>query len=292
MRNFDQFIGIDWSGAKTPILNKSISVSVSDQGQEAPCLIAGPWSRQKVANWIVDLAKQDKRILIGVDCNFGFASEIIQKQIGDKATVSDLWSKVDEVSKQDSNFFAGSFWSHNTYKDDFWTEGKMREGFDMPKRQTEILCAELGFGRPESPFKLIGAKQVGKGGLAGMRMAHYLKSTLQDKIALWPFERDLNNKATIVMTEIYPRQFLMRTGHGLTKVRDIDNLNKALSYLGSKPYVSDGVLSDHDTDSLVSAVGLRYLCGDKENIPKSISHPPIMSYNAQHLEGWIFGISG
>lgn len=292
MHNFDQFIGIDWSGAKAPIFNKAISVSVIDKGATPPHLVDGPWSRQKVADWIVNLSQTQKRILIGVDCNFGYAASTTQKQVGAHASHNDLWQEVENVCESTPNFFAQEFWSNPTYASDFWVSGKMREGFTMPKRQTEVLCAEAGFGRPESPFKLIGAKQVGKGGLAGMRMAHYLKQALGDKIAFWPFEMDLVDAANIVVTEIYPRQFLMRSGHGLTKIRTLDDLNLTLRFLGAKLYVPYTPLSDHDTDSLASAAGLRYLCGDKRNIPKDVSHPPIMSYNAQHLEGWIFGITG
>jgi len=292
MRNFDQFIGIDWSGAKTPVFNKAISVSLAYQGSAPPSLVAGPWSRQKVADWIINLSKNQKRILIGVDCNFGYAATTIQKQFGTQATHKDLWDTVESACHNEPNFFAQKFWANLAYAPDFWVSGKMRDGFEMPRRQTEIICYESGFGKPESPFKLIGAKQVGKGGLSGMRMAHYLKKMLGHKIAFWPFEMELVNKANIVVTEIYPRQFLMRSGHGMTKIRDLADLNQTLRFLDAKPYSNATLLSDHDTDSLASAAGLRYLCGSLENIPKDISHPPIMSYNAQHLEGWIFGVTG
>lgn len=292
MRNFDQFIGIDWSGAKTPIVNKAISVSITEQGTTPPRLINGPWSRQKIADWIIGLSKTHRRILIGVDCNFGYATPIIQKQFGAQATHKDLWLGVERVCKSTPNFFAQAFWSDPQYAPYFWVSGKRREGFDMPKRQTEVLCATAGFGKPESPFKLIGAKQVGKGGLSGMLMAQYLKQALGDAIAFWPFEMDLAHKANIVVTEIYPRQFLMRSGHGLTKIRHLEDLNQTLAFLNTDPYAANASLSDHDTDSLASAAGLRYLCGNKDNMPKGVSHPPIMSYNAQHLEGWIFGVTG
>lgn len=297
MRNFDCFVGIDWSGAKSPVNNQSISVSIIRQNDKAPKLIQNSnenWSREKVAHWIINLVKTKakERILIGIDCNFGYASSVIKSQFGQGATYKNLWHEVDEACYEAPNFFAQGFWTHPEYKKYFWAQGKKLDSFDMPKRQTEVLCAQSGCGNPESPFKLIGAKQVGKGGLAGMRMAQFLKAELGDKIAFWPFEMDLVDKASIVVTEIYPRQFLMRAGHGVTKIRNIEDLNKALSYLGAGHYASGQDLSDHDTDSLSSAAGLRYLCGAQENVPKGISHPEIMSYNAKVCEGWIFGITG
>lgn len=289
MRNFDQFVGIDWSGAKSPIRTKSIALAFCDQGQEAPKLLQHVRSRTAVAEWIEGLIENKKRTLIGIDCNFGYASSIVEKQVSKGAKAQNLWNKVDEVNHDHSNFFAGNFWADKRYASDFWTEGKMPKGFEMPKRQTEIVCAQNGYGRPESPFKLIGAKQVGKGGLSGMRMAHYFKLKLGAKIAIWPFDKNYN-EAQIVMTEIYPRQFLMRVGHGTTKVRDIATLNDILPFFKSEMIDNKEAITDHDTDALVSAAGLRYLCGMKDIIPQSIVNPPSMTLAAQEREGWIFGV--
>ncbi len=289
MKNFDQFVGIDWSGAKSPINTKSIAVARGEQGQGAPILHPEIRSRTAVAEWIEGLAKIDKRILIGIDCNFGYAHSVVRKKLGAKAIAHDLWAEVDKVNQSQPNFFAGNFWTHQNYKSDFWTEGKMPDGFQMPKRQTEIMCADNGYGRPESPFKLIGAKQVGKGGLAGMRMAHYLKSKLGQDIAIWPFDEHIDN-AKIVMSEIYPRQFLMRVGHGITKVRDTETLNNILPFFQSNKIKETKQITDHDTDALVSATGLRYLCGMNKIIPPQILNPETMTAEAKQCEGWIFGV--
>jgi len=287
MKNFDYFIGIDWSGAKSPIRTKSIAVSIAEQGNKAPKLISNLKSRQEVVDWIINLTKQKSRILIGIDCNFGYAATIAQKQFGPDIKAHELWSEVDLENKANSNFFAGGFWQK--YASDFWTEGKKPIGFKMPQRQTEAICSENGYGHPESPFKLIGAKQVGKGGLAGMRVAHFLKEKLGPKIAIWPFEPH-GNSAQIVMTEIYPRQFLMRAGFRTKKIRDINNLNNALFKLNSEPILLEYQINDHQTDALVSAAGLRYLCGMNFEIPKNISAPHVMNDNAKNIEGWIFGV--
>lgn len=288
MKNFDQFVGVDWSGAKSPINTKSIAVAVCEQGASAPVLLPDLRSRTAVAEWIGGLVGKDKRTLIGIDCNFGYARSVVQKQLGAKATAHDLWVEVARVNQDQPNFFAGNFWTDNQYAPYFWTEGKMPESFQMPKRQTEITCADNGYGRPESPFKLIGAKQVGKGGLAGMRMAHYLKAQLGDDLAIWPFENADNAK--IVMSEIYPRQFLMRVGHGTTKVRDVETLNDILPFFKSKKINNDVSITDHDTDALVSAAGLRYLCAMNKDIPLNISKPPSLNDDARQVEGWIFGV--
>ncbi len=294
MKNFDKFIGVDWSGAKLPVQTKSIAVASVSQGGDDLHLHTKIRSRDKVAEYIDSLIEENiqsrGRALIGIDCNFGYAQEIIHKQLGENATAFDLWARVDEVNAQNDNFFAGNFWQHTPYAKDFWTTGKMREGFNMPKRATEIVCAQNGYGNPESPFKLIGAKQVGKGGLAGMRMAYALKKRHGHKIAVYPFEGEAAyDKASAVVTEIYPRQFIMRAGMGNQKLRTIYALNQALEFFDMAPY-NDIDFSDHDADALISAAGLKYLCGAQKNIPDDIAWPSSMSDKSKQCEGWIFGV--
>jgi len=289
LKNFDRFIGIDWTGAKSPIISKSIAVSECLRGQYAPKLITQKWSRQLVADYIENLLNQNERILIGIDCNFGYASDIIDRQIGQGKTAPDLWAEVEKKCVGTPNFFAGDFCKHEKYASYFWTSGKMPNGLQMPQRQTEKQCSVQGYGHPESPLKMIGAKQVGKGGLSGMRMAHTLKQKHGDKIAIWPFDDiDICNQANIVVTEIYPRQFIKRAEFGNKKIRIIDDLNDALKILNAEPLKNQKV-TDHDTDAIISAVGLRYLCGDDDVPPPALFQPHANQLNLKQ-EGWIFGV--
>ncbi|MEM8833835.1 MAG: hypothetical protein AAGB32_04765 [Pseudomonadota bacterium] len=285
MKNFEQFVGIDWSGAKSPQRTSSIAVARIDRKSTDVGLLPDIRSRMEVFDFISLI---NKRTLIGIDCNFGYAHDIVKKHLGENKSAQDLWGIVDQVNVANDNFFAGSFWTHQNYRDDFWTAGKMRDGFEMPKRTTEIICSENGYGKPESPFKLIGAKQVGKDGLAGMRLAHQLKNKFGETIAVWPFDQNIN-EAKIVMTEIYPQQFIMRSGQGTQKLRNVDDLNKALHFYGVSPIKDEG-FSDHDADALVSAAGLRYLCGQNKDVPHNLAQPKDMTIEAQQYEGWIFGV--
>jgi len=289
MKNFESFIGIDWSGAKLPIQTHSIALSFSTQGADAPILLDEKWSRTKVFEYIQSLTQNtNSRTLIGIDANFGYAQDIAQQQIGKGYNISDLWTYVEKHSAQSDNFFAGGFWQ--AYPDHFWTRGKKPPHMRFPKRLTEIQCAAKGYGNPESPFKLIGAKQVGKGGLAAMRMAHALKQSMGDDICIWPFEHHIADTAKTVITEIFPRQFLMRTGHGLTKVNTLDELNTSLKKLGCNNKYETLRFNNHDADAIVSSAGLRMLCGNQKTIPDHIANPPEMDIAARTREGWIFGV--
>lgn len=289
MKNFDQFIGVDWSGSKA-INTKSIALAVCAKGEAAPELLPDIRSRTAVVDYILALAETGKRTLIGIDANFGYYYKIGQKHFGLAYTAFDQWRIIDEHAHDNENFYAGGFFNHADFRDDFWQEGTKPDWFDAEnlRRETEKQCIKDGYGHPESPFKICYTKQVGKGGMAAMRVAHYLKQALGDKIAIWPFENTDNAK--IVMTEIYPRQFLMRSGYGTKKVKTAQDLNKVLPFFKSAPLDAQNDVTDHDTDALVSAAGLRYLCGMEKHVCKKLTNPTGMSDIAQQCEGWIFGV--
>jgi hypothetical protein len=285
MIEFDRFVGVDWSGAKTPVHNHSISVALCGKGDSSPILIKGdrPWSRTEVAGYIDGLVRSNTKTLIGIDANFGYAREIVQKQMGEEATAKNLWHVVDDYNQDNSNFFTDGFWKYKKFSPYFWTSGKQPDDFKMPKRLTEKACAFQGMGHPESPFKFIGAKQVGKGGLAAMRLAHYLKNKHGSVVSIFPFDK-ITHDTKIVMTEIYPRLFIRHAGFGNKKIRNIIDLNDVLSALHSRNIVT-GELSDHDTDALISAAGLRHFYQERPEIFKPKAEDKILQ-----SEGWIFGV--
>lgn len=294
MKNFDRFIGIDWSGAKSPINTRSIAVAQCARGTASPLLSPGPWSRRRVFEHLLTIAASGPRTLVGIDANFGYAQTIGTQQFGEDYDFRTLWQAVEKSSGAFDNFFAGGFWE--AWPEYFWTQGKKPDSVTLPKRVTEQACIAAGLGHPESPFKLLGPKQVGKGGLAAMRIAWELKRSIGDALCVWPFEREIANSATVVISEIYPRQFLKRAGHGNTKVKTLVQLNSVLSQLQSGPFASQdteheiAIVSDHDTDAIVSAAGMRMLCEVGEYIPKAIASPVSLSDASAQREGWIFGL--
>ena len=294
MKNFDIYVGIDWSGALKPVYTRSIAVAVCAAGDDkAPALVQpskkNHWSRSGVVQWLETLIKSPQRALVGIDANFGYAAEISAKQLGPQRRCYDLWAQVDDLNSDVDNFFAGNFW--RKYHRDFWVEGTKPDHMDLPKRLTEEACGRSGYGWPESPFKLLGPKQVGKGGLAAMRVAHYLKQKYGDQVCIWPFEHHLWDRARLVISEIYPRQFLRRAGHGATKIKTLQDLNAALGYFGSAPMVLSDIITDHDSDALISAAGLRWLCGGGDVCPSYLADPVQCPFREKvRVEGWIFGV--
>lgn len=284
---FDVYVGVDWSGAEKPVQTHAVTWSSCRQNMGAPEYHAGKLSRTDVYNKILAIADTNDRTFIGIDCNFGYAYHVGQKQFGAGADYKTLWARVDHVNKEHDNFFAGNFWRTKQYAKYFWTEGAQPDWFDAERlqRKTEKQSTIQGNGRPESPFKLIGAKQVGKGGLAGMRMAYALKQALRDKIAFWPFEAEKIDQAQIVVSEIYPRLFIRHSGFGNKKIRDQAYMNVILKHFDASSLEDQTPLSDHHTDAIIASAGIRWFINNQDSL--NIECFPKESLD---FEGWIFGV--
>ncbi|CAO3446962.1 FIG00636030: hypothetical protein [Azospirillum argentinense] len=282
---FSRFIAIDWSGAAG---KRYAGVAVAECGAEGPPRIVAPterqWSRTAVFDWLLDGLERGPA-LVGIDCAFSLPFDVAQRYFPDPdaATVFDLWDRVEAVAGAEPDFVGGSFAAHPDYGADFWRAGMQPDWYRDPHRLTERVCRADGYGSPQSPYKLIGAKQVGKGGLAGMRMLRALKQAAPERMAVWPF--DAPGPGRTVFCEIYPRLFLIRAGFGLRKIRDGAAVNAALAVLGAPPAGLSGAVTDHDADALVSAAGLRWLAGRQ-----AVWSPPAMDARARRQEGWIFGV--
>jgi hypothetical protein len=283
-----QFIGIDWSGAEYPEKSGAISISLCKSGDGAPCLVGQSPSRLDVFNFILAEAKKDFISFVGIDCNLGLQMYVAKKMFGADADIFSIWRDVDSVCQDDSNFYARKFWTHKNYSHFFWVEGAKPAWFNQDlKRQTEHAVSNMNLGNPESPFKLIGPKQVGKGGLSGMRLVFNLKKMLGDKISIWPFEK-VSSKTKVVIAEIYPRLFWTTAGVKNQKINDVIILNQALQFFGSKKVSQVTELSDHNTDAIITSVGIRNIIQSNGN--RNYFQVPKQYQEFAKLEGWIFGI--
>lgn len=284
---FDRFVGVDWSGA-TGRNYSGIAVADCHAGTDAPVLIAAPgrrrWGRTDFVDWMAAQAGQGERLLIGIDCAFALPAAMAGQVLGGDYSAAELWAYIDATCADAGDFFGGPFAEHEAHQAHFWHRGPRPTGFAQHHRATEHACKAAGLGSPESPLKLVGARQVGKGGLAGMRVLHALKTRLGHAFAVWPF--DPAERADIVCIELYPRLFMKMAGHGNGKVRTAEALDKCLTALGSAPGRDPPqTLSDHETDALVAAAGLRFIAGDP-----AVWSPPAMDSLALRAEGWIFGV--
>lgn len=271
--SFDAFIAIDWSGA-APGYN-GISVARCTPGTGAPSLVKPPgkrWTRTAVAEWLDGELAGDARLLVGFDLAFSMPLGCVAAP-----NVFALWELVDEASGGEADFGAASVPLDARFAPFYWCRGTMPAAWRERRRATELACIASTGTRPETVFKLVGAKQVGKASLTGMRVLRHLRNRHAGRVSVWPFEPARRS----VLVEIYPTLFRRQAAGTLAKLRTTGELNVALRALGASPTRGNGY-SDHDTDALISAAGLRRFCA---------TGAPLPAVNGRiRREGWIFGV--
>jgi hypothetical protein len=285
--NFDAFIAVDWSGAVRGY--DGIAVAICRNGRTAPRLISPPgvhWTREEIAQWLTRLLAGGQRLLIGFDFAFSFPYEECGYLGGQARGIDNtfaLWEMIEATSSGDSDFGCSQFLGHPNFAPLFWKAGPKPERWIARKRRTEHACAESTQTHPDTLYKLLHSKQVGKASITGMRVLHHLRSSKGDCVVVWPFEIPTSS----AMVEIYPTMFRKLATRSIAKLRSTANLNAALVALGSRPLSAapDLPLSDHETDALVSAAGLRSIAGK----PQVWAGRELKSPRVQR-EGWIFGI--
>ena len=283
---FKHFAAIDWSGAAGE-RHHGIALALCEGGDAAPKLVrpGHRWSRGEVLEWLLNDMPPDT--LVGFDMSFSFACADAGAYFpgwpDSPHSARELWALAEHISAEELHLGATKFADHAEIAPHFRRHGG-REGAAFGGgrgrfRQTEHAQARAGC-RPYSNFNLVGAAQVGKGSLAGMRLLH----RLQHRYAIWPFDPLPGSGSVLV--EIYTTLAAIAAGRtaARSKIRDYAALNAALIALGSKPARGSGALTDHAADALISAAWLRTLAHDPTNWS-----PPLLTLEIATTEGWTFG---
>jgi hypothetical protein len=292
MARFTRFLAVDWSGAKGA-RQKGIALAITRAEGGAPVLLAPPdpkgWARSEV---LALLRKLDAPTLVGLD--LGISLPFVDTGAffpGWDASPSDaraLWALIDALCADDPNLEAGGFVTHEQATR-YFRHGKDHEGdrFLLPgaaTREGRFRVAEAAQRtagvRPVSNFNLVGAAQVGKSSLTGMRMLHRLGG----KVPVWPVD-PLPEEGSVI-TEIYTSVAARLGGvtGAATKIRSYEALNDALDLLGSAPVKGTGAIDDHSSDALLTAAWLR-----KVHRQRDLWHPAILTDAVARTEGWTFG---
>lgn len=287
LTRFSAFAAIDWSGQAVP-RPAGLAVALAEAGDASPMLIhpAGGWSRAEIAAWIADFASQGTRILIGLDLSPAFPFVDCGSYFPGWADAPTdgpaLWAFVDAIAQGDAHLAAASFIAHPEARRHFRQQGDCGDLFGTGRgrlRQTEHAQRALGLS-PYSCFNLVGAAQVGKSSLTGMRVLHQLRGV----VPVWPFDPLPEDGPVIV--EIYTSLAARAAGirAGRSKMRDGQALDSALAALGSAPHSPLARYHDHATDALLSAAWLRRVAADPQ-----LWQPSGLSDEIARTEGWTFG---
>ena len=288
MRRFAAFACIDWSGAAVA-RPPGIAVAVA-RGRLAPKLIepAGGWSRAAILEWLIDHAQRGSDMLIGFDLSptlpFLDAGAYFPGWSDSPFEPRSLWQQVDHYCATEPHLSANAFVDHDAIAPYFrrhgGREGALFGGGIGRLREVERHQRATGQARSASCFNLVGAAQVGKSSLTGMRLFHRLGG----RIPFWPF--DPLPTTGPAMVEIYTSVAARAAGVPThrSKIRDAEALRAALAALGS-PAASNSRIDDHATDALVTAAWMRSVA-----LNVDLWHPTAMTGDVARQEGWTFGI--
>ncbi len=288
---FRHFAAIDWSGAAGE-RHKGIAVALCAEGADAPMLVRPRhrWSREEVLRWLLEDMPADT--LVGMDLGISLAfhdrGAFFPGWSESPADARSLWALVDRICADDPHLAVTSFVDHPEAARHFRRHGARegdlfaangKRGGQGRFRQTELAQARQGC-KPYSNFNLVGAAQVGKSSLTGMRLLHRLGG----RLPVWPVD-PLPAQGS-VLVEIYTTIAAMEAGRAAarSKMRSVEALNAALAALGSEPAAGAGAIDDHSSDALLTAAWLRAAAYRPE-----LWRPRGLMPETARTEGWTFG---
>ncbi len=286
---FSRFAAIDWSGAKGT-RHKGIAVALCEAGSSAPRLVAReqPWSRSEVLEWVLARAGEAPT-LFGFDLSASFAfldrGAYFPGWAESPADVRGLWRLVEAHCADQPDLSASNFVDHEEASRHFRRHGgRCGDMFQPGAGRMRVVEAEekrTGLVNPVSNFNLVGAAQVGKSSLTGMRLFR----RLDPHLPIWPFDPVPEDGSVVV--EIYTSIAAVAAGlpRGRSKIRDAETLDGALARLGSQPHSALSRYDDHATDAILSAAWLRQAAYRHD-----LWHAAAMTPQIARTEGWTFGV--
>lgn len=284
---FTHFIAIDWSGA-VGARQPGIAVARCTAGAAAPDIVrpGHVWSRREVLDWVRETPTDS---LIGFDLGPGLPfvdrGGYFPEWDDSPADARGLWALVEAICADDPHLSASSFVDHphaaRHYRRHGGRTGDLFEPGRGRLRATERAQQAQGLS-PYSNLNLVGAAQVGKSSLTGMRLFHRLGG----QVAIWPFDT-LPERGSVVV-ELYTTIAALAAGRlrSRSKMRDHAALDAALVALGSQPTGKAGPISDHASDAILTAAWMRTAADRPE-----LWHPPDLTPEIAQTEGWTFGVT-
>ena len=195
---FERYIGIDYSGAQTPSSSlKGIRVYAADR-LSAPQEVQPPpsprkyWTRNGIAEWLIERLSEGSPKLVGIDHGFSFPMQYFEKY----------------ELPLDWPSFLDDFQCHwPTDKDvyvDFLRDGisgnsAARSGNPRWRRVTELRARTA-----KSVFHFDVQGSVAKSTHAGIPWLRYIRQQAKDRVHFWPFDGWNLPPNCSVVAEVYP----------------------------------------------------------------------------------------
>jgi hypothetical protein len=289
MTHFEHFAAIDWSGA-VGLRQKGIAVAICARGKAAPALLRPDiiWSRAEVLDWLTDAMPANTLVGLDLGTSLPYVDQgaFFPGWDGSPRDARGLWQLIDRICAADAHLAATSFVDHPEASRHFRRHGN-RTGdlFGSGRgrlRVAETAQRDAGL-NPYSNLNLVGAAQVGKSSLTGMRVLN----RVQHRIPIWPFDPLPGNGSLIL--EIYTSVAARAAGRpkGRTKMTSRAALNAALAHpaIASAPLRGAGMIDDHRSDAILTSAWLRANADRPE-----LWTPPRLTCQVRATEGWTFGV--
>ncbi|MBI5093544.1 MAG: hypothetical protein HZB26_14015 [Candidatus Hydrogenedentes bacterium] len=257
--SFEQYIGIDYTGAATPTLSlKGVRIFMAVR-ESTPVEVAPPpslrkyWTRRGVGEWLVEQLSANQPTKIGTDHGLSFPLPYFEK----RQLALDWPAFLDDFQRHwptDGDHIYVDF-----VRDGNHGSGEARSGNTRWRRLTEIRA-----GSAKSVFHFDVPGPVAKSTHAGLPWLRYLRHELGNRVHFWPFDGWDIPKSVSIITEVYPS-------------------------LWSQSFARENHTSDqHDAYSV--ATWLRN--ADLDSSLSKFLNPSLTSQDraVAHIEGWIPGI--
>lgn len=198
MAQFERYVGIDYSGAKTPTASlKGLRVYMAKSGS-TPVDVAPPpsprryWTRRGIAEWLVHLLREDVPTLVGIDHGFSFPLRYFDVH----GLPRDWAAFLDDFRKHwptDEDHMYVEFVRNGAHGN-----GRARTGDSRWRRVTEVRAGAKSvfhFGVPGS---------VGKSTHAGLPWLRYIRQQMPGRVHFWPFDGWIVPAGSSAVVEVYP----------------------------------------------------------------------------------------
>ena len=190
---FQRYIGVDYSGAETATASlKGLRVYMADRDSTAmevqpPASPRKYWTRQGIAEWLVERLPEDIPTIAGIDHGFSFPKQYFERH----KLPLDWPAFLDDFQK---------YWptDHPHTYVDFVRDENPRWGNSRWRRLTEIRC------KAKSVFHFDVTGSVAKSTHSGIPWLRYIRNHAGERIHFWPFDGWQIPEGKPVVAEIYP----------------------------------------------------------------------------------------
>ena len=257
---FELYVGIDYSGAKTPTSRLAGIQVYSANSTGNPKMACSPtstpkkrrhWCRREVADWLVDLVRSGTVFVAGIDHGFSFPLSYFHE-----FELSSWHEYLDDFCL---------YWP--TAGDETTVDSIRKQYTGPPTRQgspKELRLTEKWTSSAKSVFLFDVQGSVAKSTHAGLPWLKHIRDETNGRVHFWPFDGWQVPAGKCVLAEVYPSLFRRRYP-----------------------------LTERTTDEQDAYSISRWLAeADQRNVLRNYFEPSLTEKERQvaDLEGWILGV--